>query len=388
MNYHVIVIGAGAAGLMCAAEAGKRGRSVLVLEHNEKIGEKILISGGGRCNFTNLNAEPSNFLSQNPHFCKSSLARFSASDFIALVEKHNIAYHEKKLGQLFCTGSSQQIVDMLRAECVNANVQIRVGCAIQEVKRGRRFDLTTSQGNFECDVLVIASGGLSVPQLGASNFAFWIARQFGLGVTKLRPGLVPLTFRPDDLRFFGSLAGISVDAAVSCGQASFRENILFTHRGLSGPGILQASSYREEDENLVIDLLPAEKGSDFLLAHQQTTRDLSTVLDQHLPRRFVVEWCERFGGSKPMQRYTRKELDEVARGLHHWELLPSGTEGFGKAEVTVGGIDTDELSSKTMESRKVPGLYFVGECVDVTGWLGGYNFQWAWSSGWVAGQYV
>jgi predicted Rossmann fold flavoprotein len=388
MNYNVIVIGAGAAGLMCAIEAGKRGRSVLVLEHNERIGEKILISGGGRCNFTNLSIGPSNFISQNPHFCKSALARFSATDFIALVEKHNIAYHEKKLGQLFCDGSSKQIVDMLRAESEHANVRIQNGCDIQEVRKGERFDLTTSQGNFGCDAIVIASGGLSIPQLGATNFAFTLAQQFGIRSTKLTPGLVPLTFKPDDLRFFGSLAGISIDAAVSCGQAAFRENILFTHRGLSGPGILQASSYREEDDKLTIDLLPGEEGTDFLLAHHQTTKELATVLDQHLPRRFVLEWCEHLGGSKPMQRYARRELEEIAHGLHHWEILPSGTEGFGKAEVTVGGIDTDELSSKTMESRRVPGLFFIGECVDVTGWLGGYNFQWAWSSGWVAGQYA
>jgi predicted Rossmann fold flavoprotein len=387
-THDVIIIGAGAAGLMCAIEAGKRGRSVLVIEHNDTIGEKILISGGGRCNFTNLSAGPDNFLSHNPHFSKSALARFSPSDFITLVEKHSIAYHEKKLGQLFCDGRSRQIIDMLLRECDNANVSTRLGCEVKEVRKGNRFELFTSVDNLECESLVVATGGLSIPQLGATNFAFSLASQFGMGVTGLRPGLVPLTFKPEDLRFFGTLAGISVDAKVTCRKVSFRENVLFTHRGLSGPGILQASSYWEEGETISVDLLPDEDAANFLVAHHQTSKDLATVLDQHLPRRFVQEWCGRLGGSKPMQRSTRKDLEEFARGLHNWEILPGGTEGFGKAEVTVGGVDTDELSSKTMEARKVNGLYFIGECVDVTGWLGGYNFQWAWSSGWVAGQYV
>ncbi len=271
---------------------------------------------------------------------------------------------------------------------MQANVELQVGCEVKEVKRGERSQLSTSLGQFESDSLVIATGGLSIPQLGATNFAYSLARQFGLGVTKLRPGLVPLTFNPEDLRFFGKLAGVSVDAVVTCGASSFRENILFTHRGLSGPGILQASSYWEERERLTIDLLPDNKTSDILLAQHHSSKELTSVLDQHLPRRFAMEWCDRLGGSRPMQRLTKKDLEDIAHGLHTWEITPSGTEGFGKAEVTVGGVDTDELSSKTMETRKVPGLYFIGECVDVTGWLGGYNFQWAWSSGWVAGQYV
>ena len=373
---------------MCAIEAGKRGRSVLVLEHNARVGEKILISGGGRCNFTNLGTDASKFVSQNPHFCKSALSRFSASDFISLVEKHKIAYHEKKLGQLFCDASSQQIVELLLRECQEAYVDINSGCEVQGVKREERFRVLTPHGEFESESLVVATGGLSIPQLGATNFAFSIARQFGLSVTKLRPGLVPLTFNPDDLRFFGTLAGISIDSAVACGSASFRENILFTHRGLSGPGILQSSSYWTEGEKLCVNLLPDANALDILLEAHQTTRELATVLDQHLPRRFAVEWCGRLGGSKPMQRYSKKEIEQIATGLHNWEIVPSGTEGFGKAEVTVGGVDTDELSSKTMEARKSQGLYFIGECVDVTGWLGGYNFQWAWSSGWVAGQYA
>jgi predicted Rossmann fold flavoprotein len=387
-THNVIVIGAGAAGLMCAIEAGKRGRSVLVLEHNAKVGEKILISGGGRSNFTNLNAESANYLSGNPHFCKSALSRFSASDFTELVEKHKIAYHEKKLGQLFCDSSSQQIIDMLIRECNEANVELRVGCEVKEVERGAHYRMSTSLGSFESDSLVVATGGLSIPQLGATNFAFSLARQFGLNTTKLKPGLVPLSFNPEDLRLFGKLAGISIDSVVSCGAASFREHILFTHRGLSGPGILQASSYWDYGGSLTIDLLPDHNASDILLAQHQTSKELTSVLDQHLPRRFAVEWSERLGGARTMQRYSRKELEEIATGLHHWKITPSGTEGFGKAEVTVGGIDTDGLSSKTMEARSVPGLYFIGECVDVTGWLGGYNFQWAWSSGWVAGQYA
>ncbi len=373
---------------MCAIEAGKRGRSVLVIEHNEEIGEKILISGGGRCNFTNLNADPINFVSGNPHFCKSALSRFSPTDFIALVESHKIAYHEKKLGQLFCDGSSRQIVDMLIEECRDAKVELRVGCEVEEVNRGEGFRVSTSGGQFGSDSLVIATGGLSIPQLGATNFAFSLARQFGLSITKLRPGLVPLTFTSEDLKFFASLPGISIDAVASCGNTAFRENILFTHRGLSGPGILQASLYWDEGEKLTVDLLPDNKASGFLLAQHQTSKELTAVLDQLLPRRFAVEWCDRLGGSRQMQRYSKKELEEIANGLHNWETRPSGTEGFGKAEVTVGGVDTNELSSKTMEARNVSGLYFIGECVDVTGWLGGYNFQWAWSSGWVAGQYA
>ena len=373
---------------MCAIEAGKRGRSVLVLEHNQRVGEKILISGGGRCNFTNLEVDSSSYLSENPHFCKSALGRFRPSFFIDLLEKHAISYHEKKLGQLFCNEKSSQIIDMLLKECQEADVRIIVNCKPTEVTKQDRFQVSTTAGNFDSGSVVIATGGLSIPQLGASNFAFTLARQFDLRVTRLRPGLVPLTFAPEDLRFFGTLAGISVDAVVSTGGASFRENILFTHRGLSGPGILQASSYWSEGEKLSIDLLPDRNAADLLIADHRSTRELSTVLDQYLPRRLAVEWCDRLGGSKPMQRYTRKELEEIALGLHNWGIVPSGTEGFGKAEVTVGGIDTRELSSKTMESQKCPGLFFVGECVDVTGWLGGYNFHWAWASGWVAGQYA
>jgi hypothetical protein len=388
MHFDVIIIGAGAAGLMCAIEAGKRGRSVLVLERNQTIGEKIRISGGGRCNFTNAEVRHSNFLSRNKHFCKSALTRFTADDFIDLVIKHGIPFHEKKLGQLFCDDSSGRIIEMLRKEYNSVGVTLQLGCNVSQVRKDERFHLITSTGDYSCTALVIASGGLSIPQLGATNFAYVVARQFGLHVTKLRPGLVPLTFKPDDLPFFGSLAGISVDAAVSCGEASFRENILFTHRGMSGPGILQVSSYWDEGSNIILNLLPESDVEQILLESERSKKELSTVLDQYLPRRFVLNWCERLGGSKPLYQYAKKDLERIAYGLQHWVVTPSGTEGFGKAEVTVGGIDTDELSSKTMQSHKIPGLFFIGECVDVTGWLGGYNFQWAWSSGWVAGQFA
>jgi predicted Rossmann fold flavoprotein len=387
-DYDVIIIGGGAAGLMCAAEAGKRGRSVLVLERNEKIGEKIRISGGGRCNFTNLNADHGNYISRNPHFSKSALARYRTSDFIGLVEKHKIKYHEKTLGQLFCDESSQQIIAMLLAECGEAGVRMQLGCEVGGVKRENDFIVSTSVGAFAARALVVATGGLSVPQLGATNFAFNLARQFGLNVTKLRPGLVPLTFHSSDMKFFSSLAGVSMDAAVGFDDISFREKVLFTHRGLSGPAILQISSYWREGESIVLDVLPETDILQVLLENYQSTKELATLLDQYLPRRFALQWCEKVGGSKPVNRLSRTEFKVLAEGLHRWKISPAGTEGFGKAEVTVGGVDTDELSSKTMEARRVPGLYFVGECVDVTGWLGGYNFQWAWSSGWVAGQYV
>lgn len=388
MNYDVVIIGAGAAGLMCAIEAGKRGRSVLVLEHNAKIGEKIRISGGGRCNFTNLQADHANYLSANEHFCKSALARYSTRDFIALVEKHGIAYHEKTLGQLFCNHSSQQIIEMLRRECTEAGVTIETSCAVNSVRKSEKFELETAKGRYASDSLVIATGGLSIPQLGATNFAYSLAKQFGLKVTTLRPGLVPLTFDAGDLQFFRSLSGIALDAGVNCRGVEFRGHILFTHRGLSGPAILQISSYWREEESLTVNVLPEVDALALLLSHRQTSREVVALFDRFLPHRFVRGWFERFGGSKPVNRYSNRELEEVARSLHHWKVTPTGTEGFGKAEVTTGGIDTDELSSRTMEVKNVAGLYFVGECVDVTGWLGGYNFQWAWASGWVAGQFA
>lgn len=346
-TYDVVIIGAGAAGLMCAIEAGKRGRSVLVLERNETPGKKIRISGGGRCNFTNTQTSPEKFISGNPSFHKSALARYSPEDFIRMVRKHHIAYHEKKLGQLFCDGSSQQIINLLLNECAAAGVSVRMNCIVTSVRQDQHFELATSEGDLETHSLVIATGGLSIPKMGATDFGYRIARQFRLKIAETRPALVPLTLDGDDARSLRELSGVSMEADVSCGRAAFRENILFTHRGLSGPAVLQISSYWKPGDAIVVN--PR----------------------QH-PRRFVHKWRELYGG-EPMEK---------------WTVIPSGTEGYSKAEVTLGGVDTDELSSKTMEARRVPGLYFVGEVVDITGQLGGFNFQWAWASGFVAGQYV
>ncbi|HWF19361.1 MAG TPA: NAD(P)/FAD-dependent oxidoreductase [Verrucomicrobiae bacterium] len=387
MKRDVIVIGGGAAGLMCAIEAGRRGRSVTVLEHAERLGKKILISGGGRCNFTNVNAVPENYLSANPHFCKSALARYQPADFIALVEKHGIAYHEKKLGQHFCDITSRQIVEMLQKECEAARVEIRLNSQVQQVQKNLCFAVQTNGETWECDSLLIATGGLSFPKIGATDFGYRIAKQFGLKISGTRPGLVPLLFNEADRAAFGDLSGISVDAIVFSNGASFRENILFTHRGLSGPAILQISNYCG-DGPITLDLLPNNPGSDFLKTQRETNKELKTFLSQWLPQRFAQQWCESFAPSRPMNRYSNQELEQIARQLHQWEIHPAGDEGYAKAEVTLGGVDTGELSSKTMESRRVPGLYFIGEVVDVTGWLGGYNFQWAWASGHAAGQVV
>jgi hypothetical protein len=388
LHWDAIVIGGGAAGLLCAIEAGKRGRRVLVIEHSDRVGKKIAISGGGRCNFTNVHTTPEAFLSANPHFCKSALAGYTPRDFIDLVEKHGIQYHEKKLGQLFCDSSSQQIIDMLLNECSDAGVEIRCSCEVESIAKDDAFQIKTNQGLFSAASLVIAAGGLSIAPLGATDFGYRIAKQFGLQIENARPGLVPLRLDQDLLNKLRKLSGISIDARVSFDRISFRENILITHRGLSGPAILQISSYWRPEEPIVIDLLPDSAAIKLLREHQGTPTELTTLLSRYLPKRFAHAWCELHAISKPLRQYGRRELDGIATKLHQLQITPSGTEGFRKAEVTAGGVSTTELSSQTMEARKVPGLYFIGEVVDVTGHLGGFNFQWAWASGYAAGRSV
>lgn len=385
-EWDVIVIGAGAAGLFCAIEAGKRGRRVLVLEHADRVGKKIAISGGGRCNFTNIHTRPENFISANSHFCKSALARYTPSDFISLVEKHGIKYHEKKLGQLFCDGSSSQIINMLLGECAAAGVEILCGCHVVKVQKDSSFNLETDKGSFASSSLVIATGGLSIAPLGATDFGYRIARQFDFKIEETRPGLVPLTLSSQLQKQLAKLSGVSLDAIVSCSGAVFRENILITHRGLSGPAILQASSYWKPGEPVVLNIMPDEDIQDIFARNQGSGIELSNLLSRYLPKRFAHAWCELFAESKPIKQFGTTELNEIAERLHRMRLVPSGTEGFKKAEVTTGGVATSELSSKTMEAKRVPGLYFIGEVVDVTGQLGGYNFQWAWASGFAAGQ--
>src|SRR6267378_2753646 len=391
MKWDVIVIGGGAAGLFCAIEAGKRGRKVLVLEHSERVGKKIAISGGGRCNFTNIHTSSENFLSSNPHFCKSALARYSPSDFISLVEKHGIQYHEKKLGQLFCDGSSQQIIDLLLGECNAANVEILLECQVTGLQKETSFRVETNQGTFTSSSLVIATGGLSIAPLGATDFGYRVARQFGLQIQAPRPGLVPLTLTSQMQKQLSRLSGISIDALVSCcgqGSPEFRENILITHRGLSGPAILQISSYWRDGESITINLLPDDDVFDLLKSSQSSGIELATLLSRRLPKRFAQAWCELYTESKLLQRFNGAELHEIAQQIQNMEITPAGTEGFKKAEVTAAGVATTELSSQTMEAKRVPGLYFIGEVVDVTGQLGGYNFQWAWASGFAAGKAV
>ncbi len=370
---------------MCAIEAGKRGRRVLVLEHNDRVGKKIAISGGGRCNFTNLGAGPENYLSNNPDFCKSALARYTPWDFIALVEKHRIAYHEKKLGQQFCDGSSRAIVELLLTECAAAGVEIRLNCRVSVVRKAERFTLTTSTGPQECQALVVATGGLSFAKLGATDFGHRLARQFGLKLTEFRPGLVPLTFAREDIPL-GELSGVSLPVTARSNGVAFSENLLFTHRGLSGPAILQISSYWREGGAVEFDLLPGQQAAHRLNEARREALDPVTLLSRDWPRRFAEAWCARHAPAKTLPHYKAQEQSTLAARLNGWPLHFAGTEGYPKAEVTLGGVDTTELSSKTMEARRVPGLFFIGEVVDVTGWLGGYNFQWAWASGHAAGQ--
>ncbi len=386
--FDAVVLGAGAAGMMCAISAGRRGRRVLLLEHGAQAGAKILISGGGRCNFTNLEVTPERFLSANPHFCKSALSRYTERDFIAMVERHHIRYHEKTLGQLFCDGSAREILAMLLAECEAAAVDLRVGHHVTTVTRADRFIIETNRGNFAAPALVIATGGLSIPKMGASGFAYDLARRFRLGIIDPRPGLVGLKFAGDMLALCRSLSGVSVDAVVSCGRQSFRENILFTHRGLSGPAILQISSYWHEGDTLSLDLAPKIEVDNFLRERRRSRprAELKNVLSEVLPARLAQAMTETVTVDGTMANLPDRGLAAIAARLKRWQVTPSESEGWSKAEVTVGGIDTAALSSKTMEAREVRGLYVIGEAVDVTGWLGGYNFQWAWSSGWCAGQ--
>lgn len=386
--FEAVILGAGAAGLMCALTAGQRGRRVLLLDHAGQAGAKILISGGGRCNFTNLEVTPDRFLSANPHFCKSALSRYGQRDFIALVERHHIPYHEKTAGQLFCDGSAREIVAMLLAECAAGGVDLRLGHRVIEITRTGHFRIETDHGIFVTPALVVATGGLSVPKMGATGFAYETARRFSLPVTETRPGLVGLRVANETLKLIQPLAGVSVDAAVSCGRHRFRENILFTHRGLSGPSILQISSYWREGEILSIDLAPALEAERFLKDRKRVRprAELKSVLAEILPTRLAHALAETASVDGPMANLPDRSLIEFAGRLKRWPVRPSETEGWSKAEVTVGGVDTAGLSSKTMEARKVPGLFIIGEAVDVTGWLGGYNFQWAWSSGWCAGQ--
>ncbi len=388
----VVIIGAGAAGMMCAIEAGKRGRRVVVIDHARAPGEKIRISGGGRCNFTNIHASPRNFLSGNPHFCKSALARYRPQDFVALVERHGIDWHEKTLGQLFCDHSAKDIIRMLMAEMMAAGVQLRLETSIGEVERtASGFRVTTSAGAVDAASLVVASGGKSIPKMGATGLAYRIAEQFGLPVVETRPALVPLTLDQAQLTKLGALAGVAADAEARFGKAAFREAVLITHRGLSGPAILQISSYWREGEEIVLRLMPDIDIASILKGMRRTNgrQAVQTALADILPRRlaqFFADEAKLTG--RMLADLSDKAIDALSRSIQAWAVKPAGSEGYRTAEVTLGGVDTRALDSRTMQANEIPGLYFVGECVDVTGWLGGYNFQWAWASGFVAGQDV
>ena len=385
----VLVVGAGAAGLMCAITAAARGRRVIVLDHANKVGKKILMSGGGRCNFTNTGTTPENFISANPHFCKSALARYTPWHFIEMVERHRIAYHEKELGQLFCDVSSKLIVKMLMDECAAAGAQVRTHCSIERVtvEDDGTFGLATSQGAFRGDRLVVATGGLSIPSMGATGFGYELARQFGHDVLPTRAGLVPLTLSGKHQERMDGLSGVAMPVTARCNGTAFSNAMLVTHRGVSGPAILQISSYWQHGDALTLDLLPGRDAFELLQQWQaeRPAAELRTVLSDALPRRFAQRLCEVWLPSRPMKQYTPPQLREAAQVLSAWPLVASGTEGYRTAEVTLGGVDTADVSSSTMESRRVPGLHFIGEVLDVTGWLGGYNFQWAWASGHAAG---
>ncbi len=383
-RFDVLVLGGGAAGLFCAARAGQRGRRVALIERNREVGRKILISGGGRCNFTNIHCRPEHFLSANPHFARSALARYTPADFVALVERHGIRYHEKTLGQLFCDGSAREIVDLLLAECRAGAVEIVVNCDVHDVVRSLEtgaFHAPTSCGPLEAASLVVATGGLSIPKIGATDLGYRLASSFGVPIVATRPALVPLLFDEPDRRRWSDLAGVSVDAVVTAGGASFREHLLFTHRGLSGPSVLQASSYWHDGSEIEVDLLPGVDIEGHLLARRAAGEAAAakTVIARHLPNRLADRWFDD-GVDGVLASTSNERIAAIARQLHRWTVVPAGTEGYAKAEVTAGGVDTRALSSKTMECREAPGLYFIGEVVDVTGHLGGFNFQWAWAS--------
>jgi len=392
-QYNVIIIGAGAAGLMCAAQATQRGRKVLLIDKADKVGKKILISGGGRCNFTNLHITPEAYISNNPHFCKSALSRYTQWDFIALLEKAGLHWHEKTLGQLFCDEKSKAVLTMLLENCQTADIQRNT--QIENITHQSQYTLTTNQGIFQSNSLVIATGGASIPKMGASDFGLQIAKQFGHKSINFKPALVPFTFHRADIEhYFKDLSGLSIDAIVACNNQSFRDGVLITHRGISGPAILQISSYWQKGDQISLNLLPDLIATDWLLAMQKTHAKtlLKTILNTHFPKRLAMRLANTLTdknlANTPLKQIKKTDLSHFGKHLNHWTLTPSGTEGMRTAEVCVGGIDTNQLSSKTMESNQQTGLYFIGETVDVTGWLGGYNFQWAWSSGWVAGQYV
>ncbi len=388
---NVIIIGAGAAGLMCAIEAGKHGRQVIVFDHARKAGNKIRMSGGGRCNFTNYDVTAANYLSHNPHFVKSALSRFTQWDFIALVERYNIPYHERDHGQLFCDRSAKDILEMLLDECRDSGVSVQLKTPVESIeKKEGGFLLHTPHGDYSCDSLVIATGGLSIPTMGASPFGYRIAEQFGIKVWPPSAGLVPFTLQPKDKERLAPLSGIAVEATVETGGVAFLEKVLFTHRGLSGPAILQASNYWQPGQAVTVDWLPGQEVGDLLEnARQKHPRQqLKTLLSQLLPARLVTALLPKATLDTPLAQLRNPIIETITQQLHRWSVIPGGTEGYRTAEVTRGGVDCDAISSKTMESKTVPGLYFIGEVLDVTGWLGGYNFQWAWASGWCAGQYV
>ncbi len=388
----VVVIGAGASGLMCAIEAGKRGRSVLVLDHANKAGKKILMSGGGRCNFTNYSIEAENYISQNPHFCKSALSRYTQWDFLALIGQYNIPFHERSHGQLFCNDSAKDILNMLLAECIKANAAIRLNCSVQNIEKlaDNGFLLNTDKDSIQCQSIVVATGGLSIPKMGATAFGYQLAEQFNINVLPVSAGLVPFTLQPGDKEQYSPLSGIAVPCVVSNQRQNFKENVLFTHRGLSGPAILQISSYWNAGEKIIVNFLPELNVSQILLEKRKNKvkMQLKTILAEYLPKRLIDVLIGQKILVCSLQDISNKQIEQVVQKTQSWTIKPNGTEGYRTAEVTLGGVDCSEISSKTMQSQTVAGLYFIGEVLDVTGWLGGYNFQWAWSSGWCAGQYV